>query len=1022
MSAGSNERMRVLRLAALASSALLGAACLRSTSKIPPPGEGLFVTGVVVARDLTSAEIAGVEGASISVIGSSRTVRTDQRGFFQLERLPLGRHRVFIEREAAGSAPLLRRILDPIDGLVDGQIIDVGQIELSGAGDLAGAVLLDRSPGGPTAGAGALVVATDTVFKAVAGEDGRFLIAGLPEGSVDLVALRPGYVPAHVFGVRVSPGASIQVKDILLRAGPAEDVAVKGSAKLEGQADASGIAVSFIDETDATKIAAMISTGADGAYSATLPAGVYRARFSHDAYCTAEIANVGILPEGVLGLADVVLAPVPASGAIDTCMPMLPPPGADAGVTGSDGSVLPHGARPEIDSIDPLEGAAGSPLMIHGRNFAPDPRLNTVRFGDPGPIVHADSASDTLIVATIPRDARDGLITLFSSTGSVSSAQTFRLKTPPDIFDFGPKAGRISSTVEVLGHGFRVAGLKVFVTGTPAGMAGQIEAGVRTGTSGQALVEQAIIGAQLFDRIRFQIPDGATSGPILVRTQNGSAPSSSPLTVQAGPSIDSISPNPGNIGAQILIVGQGFSTADTGGQVKVQFAGVAAAVDPISVSDTAVLVSVPNGTVSGPIAVMHPAGDAQSPINFIIDQGLPVVQRITPTLVKANGMESITITGLNLESTAMVHFAGNRSAAPSSASAGQVTVTVPAGAQPGPVTLDLTAPSMTSTGSRQRLRILARTDQASCAFCAFLAGLGFSADGDRLFVVSGQDGIVVDAATLDIAAGTTPIAIALPPMSGLSDFEVAPNGRAGLISAYSPMLETYLVDLPSFNVRASCSPPDGSGINSRRKHIYVFDASAEFAYATRPESLESMNSTQDGIFRIDLVSGACDLIGRRTIPASQRAYSAIANAGPGQLFVADYTQGLAIMDADARSPLLGMLLTPFQGIGYSDAVQIFVGPRSAYILSVGIGGALRYTPFSAAAPSPVPYGGGGGQAFQSADHRWLVYNSSIVDLELAETVRTEAGLSGATFGAAHPTRNTFVADGSGRLSRIDILE
>ena len=53
--------------------------CFRSTSKIPPPGEGLFVTGVVVARDLTSAEITGVQGAKVTVIGGSKTGKEESK-------------------------------------------------------------------------------------------------------------------------------------------------------------------------------------------------------------------------------------------------------------------------------------------------------------------------------------------------------------------------------------------------------------------------------------------------------------------------------------------------------------------------------------------------------------------------------------------------------------------------------------------------------------------------------------------------------------------------------------------------------------------------------------------------------------------------------------------------------------------------------------------------------------------------------------------------------------------------------
>src|SRR5258708_3619658 len=120
--------------------ALSFSACIRSTNDIPQPGEGVFLTGVVVERDATSGEVTGVEGARVNAVGVSISATTDQRGFFQLERLPLGRLKVRIERRAQNGKPALGRSLDPINALVEGQAIDLGEIELLPTGGLAGFV------------------------------------------------------------------------------------------------------------------------------------------------------------------------------------------------------------------------------------------------------------------------------------------------------------------------------------------------------------------------------------------------------------------------------------------------------------------------------------------------------------------------------------------------------------------------------------------------------------------------------------------------------------------------------------------------------------------------------------------------------------------------------------------------------------------------------------------------------------------------------------------------------------------
>src|SRR5689334_21830112 len=61
----------VRRIAILSLSFAATAACIRSTGDVPQPGEGAVITGNVVARDLANAELAGVEGAVVSIVGTS---------------------------------------------------------------------------------------------------------------------------------------------------------------------------------------------------------------------------------------------------------------------------------------------------------------------------------------------------------------------------------------------------------------------------------------------------------------------------------------------------------------------------------------------------------------------------------------------------------------------------------------------------------------------------------------------------------------------------------------------------------------------------------------------------------------------------------------------------------------------------------------------------------------------------------------------------------------------------------------
>jgi hypothetical protein len=99
---------------ALASITLLSS-CLRSTDEIPGTAEGVSITGTVIARDLTSGDFVRVASARASAIGTSRRAVSNTEGFFNLQRLPLGRLTVTIERTARDGLPRMARRLEPID-------------------------------------------------------------------------------------------------------------------------------------------------------------------------------------------------------------------------------------------------------------------------------------------------------------------------------------------------------------------------------------------------------------------------------------------------------------------------------------------------------------------------------------------------------------------------------------------------------------------------------------------------------------------------------------------------------------------------------------------------------------------------------------------------------------------------------------------------------------------------------------------------------------------------------------------
>ena len=116
-------------------------------------------------------------------------------------------------------------------------------------------------------------------------------------------------------------------------------------------------------------------------------------------------------------------------------------------------------------------------------------------------------------------------------------------------------------------------------------------------------------------------------------------------------SIISFSPNNGPAGTSVSIYGTGFST--TANQNTVTFNGTAATV--VTATSTRLVVSVPSGAVTGPIAVTSPAGSATSSTSFTIGPNsskAPTITAFTPTNGSAG--TTLTITGTNFE-TALIN-------------------------------------------------------------------------------------------------------------------------------------------------------------------------------------------------------------------------------------------------------------------------------------------------------------------------------------------------------------------------------
>ncbi|WP_347157609.1 T9SS type A sorting domain-containing protein [Pontibacter chitinilyticus] len=170
------------------------------------------------------------------------------------------------------------------------------------------------------------------------------------------------------------------------------------------------------------------------------------------------------------------------------------------------------------------------------------------------------------------------------------------------------------------------------------------------------------------------------------------------------PSITSISPIAGTVGTLISISGDNLL-----GTYEVAFAG-GVTVAPKSTSNNVVEVVVPVGAQTGPVEVRTDIGSTSSPEVFTIYE--PAITQISPT----SGGEGVTVTinGTRLAAggteTPTVTFTGGVKAVVTSSTDTQLKVTVPVGAQTGPITVTTsegTAQSTAFTVTKPTLTIVA---------------------------------------------------------------------------------------------------------------------------------------------------------------------------------------------------------------------------------------------------------------------------------------------------------------------------
>ena len=407
---------------------------------------------------------------------------------------------------------------------------------------------------------------------------------------------------------------------------------------------------------------------------------------------------------------------------------------------------------PVISKLKPESGPVGTNVKIKGSNFGTSP--GTVTFnGTNAPLNPSSNWESKKIQARVPEGATTGLVVVTTAGGQSSNSVIFEVTsapTGPNISKLEPDSAPVGTEIKIKGSNFGTSGSVTF-NGTAAstngwndkkiqavvpstatdgpvvvtvdgessnGVTFDVTAGVPTISklepdSGPVLTQVNIKGSNFGGQegtvtfngvthdpsrwnhniIHAQVPQGATTGPVVVTTSAGRSSAGVTFTVTPSasrPIISRLDPNSGLVDASVTIEGSNFGT--TSGTVT--FNGTTASTT--SWDSDEIQTKVPSGATTGPVVVRTSGGQSSAGVSFTVTLPAPVISRLDPNsgLVDA----SVTIEGSNFgTSSGTVTFNGTTASTTSWAS-DEIQTKVPSGATTGPVVVR-TSGGKSSAGS-----------------------------------------------------------------------------------------------------------------------------------------------------------------------------------------------------------------------------------------------------------------------------------------------------------------------------------
>jgi RHS repeat-associated protein len=317
---------------------------------------------------------------------------------------------------------------------------------------------------------------------------------------------------------------------------------------------------------------------------------------------------------------------------------------------------------PNLSSLSPNSGPAGTSVTITGTNFGSAQGSSTVTFS--GVTTTPTSWSNTQIAAPVPVGTSTGNVVV--NVSNLNSNGLLFTDTSSSILALSPTSGSIGESVTIIGANFGATQGSSIVTfnGTAASP---------TSWSNNQIVAP--------------VPSGASNGNVFV-TVSGTPTNGYNFTVTV-PAINTLSTSSGPTGTSVTITGSNFGASQ--GSSTVTFNGTTAT--PTSWSMTGIVVPVPAAAATGNVVVTV----GVVPSNGVSFSVVPNITSLSPSSGMAGTAITIAGTGFGAtQGTSTVTF-NAMSATPTSWSNTSIVVPVPTGATTGNVVVSVS--SLTSNGA-----------------------------------------------------------------------------------------------------------------------------------------------------------------------------------------------------------------------------------------------------------------------------------------------------------------------------------